>query len=398
MRENMIPEGWRKTTLSEVVDNMYSGGTPSTKREDFYNGSIPWIRTQEVIFNYITETDVKITELGLENSSARYIPINTVIVAMYGNSAGRVALSKIEATTNQACCNIVTNPDLCNPYYLFFNLMSRYREIESKANGAAQQNLNVGIIRGLDILLPPIEEQRAIAKVLSSLDDKITLLQKQNETLETLAQTLYQKEFGQYKVGDELPDGWRVGELGDISKHIKISLTPNITDQYYFHYSLPSFDNEQEPYFESGNSIKSSKYKVQDNCFLVSKLNPFTPRIWTVFSVDKNAICSTEFQVVQPDEVLYFGMIHCFLNSDLYTKKISEKIKGTSSSHQRVNPKDIFESEIVIPSTETLVSFNEIVMKFLLKKEKNKIQMKTLKETRDSLLTKLMSGEIRVKM
>ena len=155
MEENGLPKGWVETTLGEVVDKMYSGGTPSTKRDDYYNGNIPWIRTQEVTFNRISDTEIKITELGLKNSSARYIPINTVIVAMYGNSAGRVAISKIEATTNQACCNIVVNPLTSTAEYIFYNLLNRYVEIKGKANGAAQQNLNVGILRNLEISLPP---------------------------------------------------------------------------------------------------------------------------------------------------------------------------------------------------------------------------------------------------
>ena len=121
MEENGLPKGWVETTLGEVVYKMYSGGTPSTKRDEYYNGDIPWIRTQEVTFNRINATDIKITELGLKNSSARYIPINTVIVAMYGNSAGRVAISKIEATTNQACCNIVANHSTSIAEYIFYN-------------------------------------------------------------------------------------------------------------------------------------------------------------------------------------------------------------------------------------------------------------------------------------
>src|SRR5690554_570521 len=220
MEENGLPKGWVETTLGEVVEKMYSGGTPSTNRDDYYNGNIPWIRTQEVTFNRINDTDLKITELGLKNSSAKYIPINTVIVAMYGNSAGRVALSKIEATTNQACCNIVTNPSISSAEYIFYNLLNRYEEIKGKANGAAQQNLNVGILRNLEIILPPLPEQKAIASILISFDDKIELLQAQNETLETIAQTIFKEWFGKYQVGDELPEGWRVGKLGDLVEYI----------------------------------------------------------------------------------------------------------------------------------------------------------------------------------
>ena len=98
---------------------------------------------------------------------------------MYGNSAGRVAYSKIEATTNQACCNFVSDKDECVPSFVYFNLLGRYKEIEGKANGAAQQNLSVGVLKELSINLPPLPEQKAIAKVLTAFDDKIELLQAQ---------------------------------------------------------------------------------------------------------------------------------------------------------------------------------------------------------------------------
>lgn len=392
-----IPEGWIKTTLVEISRKMYSGGTPSTKQEKYYGGKIPWIRTQEVVFNFIKETAVKITELGLKNSSARFIPIETVIVAMYGNSAGRVALTKIEATTNQACCNIICDLKISNPYFLFYNLLWRYKEIESKANGAAQQNLSVGVLKGLEITLPSIEEQKSIADILTAFDDKIELLKVQNETLEEILQSIFKEWFGKYHEADKLPEGWRTGTLGDIADHIKENIKPfDNPNLEYYHFSLPAYDNGLNPVIEKGESIKSNKYSVKNKSFLVSKLNPFTPRIWTIQNTAKNYICSTEFQVVKPHNESLFSLIHCFLNSDRFTKELSQKIKGTSSSHQRVNPQDIFDVTLIIPNEVDIIKLDELIRPLILKKGINLDQIQILKQTRDTLLPKLMSGEVRV--
>jgi len=93
--------------LCSLCSHVYSGGTPASDNEAYYGGEIPWLRTQEVTFNRIKDTEIKITEAGFSDSSAKWVPANSVIVAMYGNSAGRVAVNEIPLTTNQACCNLV---------------------------------------------------------------------------------------------------------------------------------------------------------------------------------------------------------------------------------------------------------------------------------------------------
>ena len=97
---------WKTVKIGDVVARICSGGTPSSRRSDFYGGNIPWLNTKEINFNRIYSTERTITELGLNNSAAKWIDANSVIIAMYGATAGKVAISKIPLTTNQACCNI----------------------------------------------------------------------------------------------------------------------------------------------------------------------------------------------------------------------------------------------------------------------------------------------------
>jgi type I restriction enzyme S subunit len=176
---------WREVTIGNVCSNVVTGGTPLTKVKEYYvDGKIPWLKTKEVNFSFIKETEYYITELGLKKSSAKLIPKNSVVVAMYGqgDTAGRVAVNKIPLATNQACCNLVIDESISTYMFIYYYLKKSYEELVQRKTGSAQPNLNTKLIKSFGISLPPLPEQKAIAEVLSSLDDKIDLLHRQNKT------------------------------------------------------------------------------------------------------------------------------------------------------------------------------------------------------------------------
>jgi len=283
--------------------------------------------------------------------------------------------------------------------YLMYYLISRkgQHELQSRASGSTVQGIKRTEFEKVNILLPEYKEQKAIAKILTTFDDKIELLQAQNKTLESIAQIIFKEWFGKYQIGDDLPEGWRVGKLGELALHIKDSVKPfKFPKEIFVHYSLPAYDDGLVPISEMGELIKSNKYLVKSKTILVSKLNPFTPRIWTVYNAEKNHICSTEFQVLSPKKEFYFTFLHSFLNSRFYTKEISKNIQGTSSSHQRIRPENIFNLTFVIPDDKAIIDYEKSIGFVILKKEINHNQIQSLKQTRDTLLPKLMSGEIRV--
>jgi len=158
---------WR--TLGEVATKISSGGTPRTGVSEYYNGTIPWLRTQEVDFCEIWDTSIKITEEGLKNSSAKIIPSNCVIVAMYGATVGKIALNKIPLSTNQACANIQLNPEIAYYRYVYHYLTSKYAYIKSLGSGS-QTNINAKIIKELSIPIPPLEKQKEIVAILDKFD------------------------------------------------------------------------------------------------------------------------------------------------------------------------------------------------------------------------------------
>lgn len=169
--------------IQELCSTIVSGGTPSTKHKEWYDGDIPWLNTKEVKFNKIESTERSITNEGLANCSAKWVPANTVVVAMYGATAGNVAITGIPLTTNQACCNLIVNPDVADYRYVYYALVKASKQLKSLANGGAQQNLSVKQIKDFAIPVPHIDEQREIAEILYQLDEKINLNNKINDNL-----------------------------------------------------------------------------------------------------------------------------------------------------------------------------------------------------------------------
>ncbi|GHL11401.1 hypothetical protein ECZU22_53000 [Escherichia coli] len=140
-------------TLEDISIKISSGGTPKTGVSEFYDGDIPWLRTQEVNFCDIWDTEVKITESGVKNSSAKWIPKNCVIVAMYGATVGKIGINKIPMTTNQACANIQLNEEVAHYRYVFHFLCSQYTYIKSLGTGS-QTNINAQIVKNIKIPIP----------------------------------------------------------------------------------------------------------------------------------------------------------------------------------------------------------------------------------------------------
>ena len=201
-QDNGLPMHWSFLKLGSVA-KVTSGGTPSRKKASFWeNGTIPWITTGEVNFNCITNSSQKITDEGLKNSAAKMFPPDTILMAMYGQgqTRGRVAMLGIEASTNQACAAIICSKKL-NPHFCYHYLSSQYEKIRTIGNEGSQKNLNGQIIKDILIPCPNLEEQEQIALVLSTVDEKITLLAKQKSETQKLKKGLMQKLLtGEWRV------------------------------------------------------------------------------------------------------------------------------------------------------------------------------------------------------
>ncbi|MDD5269935.1 MAG: restriction endonuclease subunit S [Candidatus Omnitrophica bacterium] len=241
---------------------------------------------------------------------------------------------------------------------------------------------------------PSLPEQRAIAAVFSSLDDKIDLLHRQNKTLESLAATLWR-----YYFDDNRQEIWGKCMVKDIADHEKQSIHPRKTpDTIFYYYSIPAFDESKMPIKEYGVSIQSNKYLVSSNTILFSKLNPHKDkRLWLIpEDIPSNSVCSTEFQVLLPKLKVYSLFLYGFLNHPDNYDEIAAGVGGTSGSHQRIDPDVIFKFPCYLPSTDILNEYNTKVEPIFNIMFCNKKQIQNLTYQRDALLPKIMSREIKV--
>ena len=399
-------EEWKEYKIGDLCSKICSGGTPSSKNAEYYDGDIPWLNTKEINFNRIYSTEKCISEEGLNNSSAKWIEENSVIVAMYGATAGKTAITKIPLTTNQACCNLTINPSIADYRFVYYYLCYKFVELASLANGGAQQNLNAQIIRDFDILLPSLQKQEEIANILSSLDDKIEVNRRINDNLEQQAQALFKSwfvDFEPFKDGEfveselgMIPKGWKTLCLRDIVEVSKKSVNPSkFPDILFVHFSIPAFDNDMKPELQLGKDILSNKFTVMDKMTLFSKLNPRIKRVWYIDDVKDNSICSTEFVPYRAKDVLLSSYVFSLINSNGFYDYVMSLVNGATGSHQRFHPDETL-SYLIPFNNEVVLNYSKIVEPILKTILKNRAESSRLSSLRDTLLPRLMSGELRI--
>lgn len=207
---------WLRVKIGDI-SQVKTGGTPSRKREDFYQGSIPWVKTTEVNNNVINDTEEYLTQAGLNSSNCKIFPVNTIIIAMYGQglTRGRSAKLGLQATTNQACAAIIPSAKYDTDYLWSFIKLS-YEKIRNLGRGGNQPNLNLDIIRNFEIFLPPLELQQNFTQKINFLDKSI-LLQKINQNkLDQLFQTLLHQAFS-----GELTAKWRQAHFSELLQEME---------------------------------------------------------------------------------------------------------------------------------------------------------------------------------
>ncbi len=280
--------------------------------------------------------------------------------------------------------------------FLFYSLKTQLLNLETISHGTATKYLTLSILNDIPVIIPSLTEQRAIAGMLSSLDDKIDLLHRQNKTLEGMAGAVYRRFFVEGRAAD-----WKESTVNELAKHEKQSIHPNRNPEtLFYHYSIPAFDESHMPISELGTLIQSNKYKVLRNTILFSKLNPHKDkRVWLIpSSIAENSISSTEFQVINPRSEKYLFFLYGYISYPGNYGEIAAGVGGTSSSHQRIDPEVIFKFPCFIPDDGSLSNYNEIVGSIFGKMHRNLKSIQTLSHLRDTLLPKLMSGEVRVKV
>ena len=334
-----------------------------------------------------------------------------------------------------------------NSRFLYYQLISPFVkwQIEQFVVGAVQKTISLKSIRQFQIKLPPEPEQKAIAHILGSLDDKIELNRQMNETLEAMAQALFKSWFVDFDpvidnalaAGNAIPEvfakraeqrksidkkdntdiqslfpdtfefteemgwipkGWSIQSFSELAILDTTSVKPNTkSEKLWEHFSIPAFDIDMSPVFDIGEDIKSNKYKVNANAVLVSKLNPETERIWWVNVQDEeSAICSTEFMQFIPVNYKHRAFIYSLVRSDYFQTEILSRVTGSTGSRQRAQPKSVAIIDILKPEENLLIKYSNIAFNWKKKVSVNIDQNLKLAKLRETLLPKLMSGELRI--
>lgn len=186
--------GWEGCTLNDLCTQIASGGTPSTKIESYYNGNIDWYSTKELKDNFLYESENKITNEGLENSSAKLFPAGTVVIAIYAApTVGRLGILANEASFNQAACGFIANEELCCSEFIYLHLKNQRDELNLMASGSAQQNLNVGKIKSYPAFKVPKDLMNKFKDAIQPNFKKINGNTLQIRNLEKLRDTLLPK-------------------------------------------------------------------------------------------------------------------------------------------------------------------------------------------------------------
>lgn len=179
------------------IGTVQTGATPSRKNREYYNGDIPWIKTNQIKYSTITSTDEHITKKALQNTNCKLLPVGTVLIAMYGqgDTRGRAAIVGVPAATNQASASIVLEKECCNSLFLLVQLKLRYEELRSLSQGGTQKNLSLGIIKEFPVMVPPIEIQNDFAAFVEQVNQMKDETTRTLEQLQMLYDSLAQEYF-----------------------------------------------------------------------------------------------------------------------------------------------------------------------------------------------------------
>jgi type I restriction enzyme S subunit len=393
---------WKEVILSEIIE-LIGGGTPKTTVPEYWGGDIPWLSVTD--FNngrkYVKKAEKSITRLGLENSSTKVLNKGDIIISARG-TVGVVSMLSRDMAFNQSCYGVRAKDGTFNDY-VYYLLIYAVRHLKQISHGGVFDTITRDTFKEIDILLPPLPEQRAIASVLSSLDDKIDLLHRQNKTLEAMAEALFRQWFI-----EEAEDWWEKHTIGDFVEVLRgLSYKGSgLTDK---NSGIPMHNlnsvYEGGGYKYEGIKYYNGNYKEKHKVFPGDIIITNTEQGHDLLLIGYPAIVPKYFgnegifsQHLYRLRIFDDRVTTQYLYYLLMSYDVREQITGaTNGSTVNMLPKDGIEwATFKLPPKDDIERFSLQVQQFWDKKELNISQIRTLEKLRDTLLPKLMSGEIRI--
>jgi len=407
-----LPEEWEVAKLGGLADTK-AGGTPSTLRSEFWDGDIPWINSGALKDRVITEPTRYITKLGLENSVAKLLPVNSVVIALTGATTGKVGILKFACSTNQSVVGILSNQQF-DSVFIFYTLMYSRERIIGLKSGAAQPHINKQIVDNFTISLPPLPEQRAIARMLSTIQKAIEAQDKIIAAARELKKSLMHHLFtyGPVTVAEAekvplketeiglVPEYWDVVRLGEVIDKPEYGYTASASSEMMGPKFLRITDIQNSgvdwvsvPYCAC-SPVEEGKYKLQSGDILFARIGATTGKTYLIKDGPPAIFASYLIRVRCKSSLLpdYLGQ---FTTTDQYWNQINASKGGRLK--QGINI-PVLKSLLVpfpsLPEQQEIALMLSSVDKKIEAEENRKAALQDLFKT---VLHLLMTGRVRVK-
>ena len=374
---------WAEYKLIELMD-LIGGGTPKTSNPEYWDGDIPWISVKD--FNgerrFVGKTEKSITQAGLENSSTKILNKNDIIISARG-TVGELAIIPSNMAFNQSCYGIRAK-EFVDFMFLYYLLKQSVNILRHNTHGSVFDTITRDTFETIDVRIPEIEVQKKIAALLSRLDDKIELNGRINDNLEQQAQAIFKSWFvGFEPFGGKMPDGWKIGKLSDVSILSAGGDKPKeVSDKPTEDNKIPIYSNGLDNFGLYGytNNAKIFEESVTVSArgtigFVCLRMEPYVPIVRLISVIPKIDFISAKY--------LYLHLLNC-------------NIAGTGTTQQQLTVPAFSKEQIIIPSKNVIDSFTNTVNPFFETIVHNRKENEKLSSMRDTLLPKLMNGEIEV--
>ncbi|MCY3886089.1 MAG: restriction endonuclease subunit S [Chloroflexi bacterium] len=419
---------WPEVAIGDIAD-VVGGGTPSTKQPNNFDGGIPWLTPKDLSGphdRYIGRGDRNLSQQGMDSSSAKLLPTGSVLLSTRA-PIGYVALAKNPIATNQGFRSLVVR-DGALPEYLYYWLELNTEELERHASGSTFRELSGSSLKDIRLRLPPLDEQRTIARILGALDDKIELNRRMSATLEAMARALFKSWFVDFEpvrakaagrpsglppaldalfpasfeaseLG-EIPSGWGVGTLGGLCENPQYGYTQSAKTEPVGPKFLRITDINKRAWVEWESvphcEISASdftKYRLHDGDVLIARMAD--PGHGCMIEGDPQAVFASYLIRFRPVHQRYARFLQYWLRSDDYWGLVSGR--GAGTTRVSLNAKVLSGFPLVVPPDPVLEAFAGQVGGLRDRVVANADEARTLAAQRDAMLPRLVSGEMRVR-
>ncbi len=389
---------WDENKIGEVF-KVTSGGTPSRKKPEYFNGGhIPWVKTGDLKNRYVKEPEEKITTEGLNNSSAKLFPKGTVLLAMYGATIGACSILPFEASTNQACAALLPSPK-CTTDYLYYFLKSIKRELINKGVGGAQPNISGSIIKGTKIPLPPLPIQKKIAAILDAADAYRQKTKALIEKYDELTQSLFLEMFGDPVRNEK---GWEVQKLkklttkiqdgthfspGLVEKGIPYVTARHVKKNGLDFFSKPTYVTEEahKKIYKRCNVKKGDVIYIKDGATTgIAAINEY--------DFEFSMLSSIAFLRVNNNHLSNYYLCHLLNHENFKENLIRKKMSGAAI--KRFTNSKINDFDIPTPPLELQQKFASVALEFRNQMKQAELSFTKSEELFQSLLQRAFKGEL----